>query len=124
MWLYYNLFQPVMRLAEKTVIPGLDSQPARVKYRYDSARTPFDRLCDTQTITQAHRQQLQRLRDHTNPRQLRQEIYDWIDYTFSLPGAVPGVTEDVHLTLRAPYRLPTGDDSLCLHPFDRTPTLK
>jgi len=124
MWLYYNLFQPVMRLAEKTVIPGRDGQPARVKYRYDLARTPFDRLCDTPAITQVHRQQLQKLRDQTNPRQLRQEIYDWIDYIFSLPGAVPGVIEDVHLTLRAPYRLPIGDDSLCLHPFDRTPILK
>jgi len=120
MWLYYNLFQPVMRLEEKIIIPGGDGQPARVKYRYDDARTPFDRLCDTDAIIQEHRQQLEALRDRTNPRQLRQEIYDWIDYMFSLPGAVPGFTEGVHLTLRAPYRLQIGGDPQFVFSFDRT----
>jgi hypothetical protein len=124
MWLYYNFFQPVMRLTEKIVIPGDDGQPARIKHRYDQARTPFDRLCATDAITQEHREQLEALRDQTNPRQLRQEIYDWIDYIFSLPGAVPGVTEDVHLTLRAPYRLEKGGDSPFVFSFDRTTVLK
>ena len=113
-----------MRLSEKIVIPGDDGQPARVKYRYDDARTPFDRLCDTDVITQEHRERLEVLRDQTNPRQLRQEIYDWIDYIFSLPGAVPGVVEDVHLTLRAPYRLEKGGDSLFTFSFDRTTVSK
>jgi hypothetical protein len=45
LWVYYNLFQPVMRLAEKIAIPGADDQPTRIKRRYDQARTPFDRLC-------------------------------------------------------------------------------
>ncbi len=63
------------------------------------ARTPFDRLCATDAITQQHREQLEALRDQTNPRQLRQEIYALIDLIFSLPGAVPGITEDVFLTL-------------------------
>ncbi|MDY7079980.1 MAG: integrase [Chloroflexota bacterium] len=120
MWLYYNFFQPVMRLKEKIIIPGADGRPARVKYRYDDARTPFDRLCDTDAITQEHREQLEALRDQTNPRQLRQEIYDWIDYIFSLPSAVPGVTEDVHLTLRVPYRLEIGGDPQFVFSFDRT----
>jgi hypothetical protein len=120
MWLYYNFFQPVMRLREKIIIPGGDGRPARVKYRYDDARTPFDRLFDTDAITQQHREQLDTLRDQTNPRQLRQEIYDWIDYIFSLPNAVPGVTENVHLTLRAPYRLEIGNDSQFVFSFNRT----
>jgi hypothetical protein len=120
MWLYYNFFQPVMRLNEKIIILGGDGRPARVKYRYDDARTPFDRLCDTDAITQEHREQLEALRDQTNPRQLRQEIYDWIDYIFSLPSAVPGVSEDVHLTLRAPYRLHIGGDPEFVFSFDRT----
>ena len=120
MWLYYNFFQPVMRLDEKIILPAGDGRPARVKYRHDDACTPFDRLCDTDAITQEHREQLQALRDQTNPRHLRQEIYDWIDYIFSLPGAVPGVTQDVHLTLRAPYRLEIGGDPQLLLSFDRT----
>jgi hypothetical protein len=124
MWLYYNFFQPVMRLAKKIIIPGEDGQPARVKYRYDEARTPFDRLCQTGSMIQEHQEQLTALRDQTNPRQLRQDIYDWIDYIFALPGAAPGVTENVHLTLRAPYHLEVGGDSLFVRSFDRTTVLK
>lgn len=120
LWLYNNFFQPVMRLEEKIIILGDDGRPARVRHRYDDARTPFDRLCDTDAIIQEHRQQLEALRDQTNPRQLRQEIYDWIDYISSLPSAVPGVTEDVHLTLRAPCRLGIGGDSQFVCSFDGT----
>jgi len=97
-WLYYNLFQPVMRLSEKIVTP-VEGQLPRVKRRYDQARTPFDRLCETEAITQERREQLEALRDRTNPRQLRQEIYDQIEYIFSLPNAVPEHTENVYLTL-------------------------
>jgi hypothetical protein len=101
MWVYYNLLQPVMRLAEKIVTP-VEGQLARVKRRYDQARTPFDRLCQTSAITQERRDQLEALRDRTNPRQLRQEIYDQIEYIFSLPNAVSGKTENVYLTLATP----------------------
>jgi len=124
LWVYNNFFQPVMRLEEKIIILGDDGRPARVKHRYDDARTPFDRLCHTDAITQEHREQLDALRDQTNPRQLRQEIYDWLDYIFSLPNAVPGVTEDVHLTLRAPYRLQIGDDTPITLSFNRTTVLR
>jgi len=124
MGLYYNFFQPVMRLAEKTVVPGEDGQPTQVKRRYDDARTPFDRLCVTDAILPEHQEQLEALRDQTNPRQLRQEIYDWIDYIFSLPGAVPGVTENVHLTLQAPQRLEKGGDNPFPFSFNRTPIRK
>ena len=103
MWLYYNFFQPVMRLREKTWIRE-EGQPARIQYRYDQSSTPFDRLCATQALDPEWRAQLEKLRDQTNPRQLRQEIYDLIDYLSSLPGPVPGMTEDVHLTLWANTR--------------------
>ena len=67
-----------------------------------------------------HRQQLEALRDRTNPRQLRQEIYDLIDYLFSLPNAGPGVYEDVHLTLVPPSDSDIGEDSLSTFSFNRT----
>ena len=102
MWLYYNFFQPVMRATAKTIIPGDGQRPARSRYEYDEARTPFDRLCNTDTLTPHQRQHLEALREQTNPRKLRQEIYEWLDYLFSLPRAKPGVKENVHLTLRAP----------------------
>ena len=101
MWRYYNLFQPVMHLVEKTVIFE-EGQPTRVKRKHDQARTPFDRLCNTDAITQQHRERLEALRDQINPRRLRQEIYASIDQLFDLPGAVLGITEDVFQTLAYP----------------------
>ncbi len=98
MWIYYNFFQPVMRLAEKEWIQE-EGQSPRLKRRYDKARTPFDRLCATSAISAERRAELETLRKETNPRQLRQEIYNLITYIFTLPGAIPGTTEDVYLTL-------------------------
>jgi hypothetical protein len=45
------------------------------------------------------------LRESINPRKLRQEIYALCDALFSLPNAVPGVTEKVHQTLQHPSEL-------------------
>ena len=98
MWLYYNLFQPVMHLVEKEVVCE-DGQPTRVKRRHDQATTPFDRLCQTDAILPEHRAQLDALRDSINPRRLREAIYDAIEYILKLPCATPGVSEDVHQTL-------------------------
>jgi hypothetical protein len=117
LWLYNNLFQPVMHLAGKEVIREGD-KTVRVKRLYDDARTPFDRLCETDTILPQHRQQLEAIRDATNPRRLRQHIYDAIETIFKLPGAVPGITENVHLTLAKNQQ--KGDDELLDLAFDRT----
>jgi IS30 family transposase len=110
MWLYYNFFQPVMHLTEKIIIPG-EGRPTRVKRRYDQAQTPFDRLCVTKAIADQDDHSLQALRDQTNPRQLRQQIYHQLDYLFTLPCATPGITEDVYQTLMMPLSLPKGVDS-------------
>lgn len=98
MGVYYNLFQPVMHLVEKAIIPR-DGAPARVRRRHDEAQTPFQRLCQTQAMLPEHREQLSALRDAINPRLLRREIYDDLAHLFTLPGAVPGVTEDIYQTL-------------------------
>jgi hypothetical protein len=87
-----------MRLSEKTWIRQ-EGQPSRARRRFDQAATPFDRLCKTKAISQERKEQLEALRDQTNPRQLRQEIYDLLDYIASLPCTLPGVTEDVRRTL-------------------------
>ncbi len=123
MWVYYNLFQPVLHLAEKKVIRE-NAQPTRVIRRYDQARTPFDRLCETEAILPAHQDQLHALRDQVNPRLLRQEIYDDIERIFDLPGAVPGITENVHLTLAHNRPPEKGDDHLPQFSFNRTPILE
>jgi hypothetical protein len=119
MWLYYNFFQPVMRLTEKTLQPNADGT-ARFKRRYDEAQTPFERLVATHVLDEEQRQQLEALRRQTNPRRLRQVIYDQLQRLFTLPGAVPGHSEDVYQTLRAPLILPKGDHVPVTLSLDRT----
>ena len=109
MWIYYNLFQPVLHLVAKEVVPATADHPARLRRHHDDARTPFDRLCATGVLETPRREQLERLRDRTNPRRLREAIYDQIEHVLSLPGAVPGQPEDVGLTLGV-YTISWDDD--------------
>ena len=98
MWLYYNFFQPVLRLSEKEIV-SKNGQGSRIKRRYDPAQTPFDRLCATSALSEPQKQALHTLRSQTNPRRLRQEIYELRDRILTLPSAVAGKTEDVRETL-------------------------
>jgi len=97
-----------MRVTEKIIVSA-DGRSTRVKRRYDQARTPLDRLCETDAISKERKEQLLSLRDQANPRKLRQDIYDQIDYIFSLPAAKPGVTEDVYQTLSQPIQMLKGE---------------
>lgn len=116
MWLYHNFFQPVMRLNSKTFIARA-GQPSHIKRGYDQAQTPFDRLCATTAITSPDRVRLQALRDQTNPRQLRRNIYALLNQLFNLPPATPGVTEDIFDTLNISLR--KGEDMSVTFSFDR-----
>lgn len=69
MWLYYNFFQPVLHLTEKTVV---DDQ---VRRKWDVAQTPFERLKATGCLSAEQQQLLQALYEQTNPRLLREQIY-------------------------------------------------
>lgn len=104
MWLLYNSFQPVMRVREKIIVSA-DGQSARVKRRYDQARSPLDRLCETNAIPKERKETLLSLRDQVNPRKLRQDIYDQTDCIFSLPGPRRRVTEDFCQTLSQPIQI-------------------
>lgn len=101
MWLYYNLFQPVMRLCEKSYSKREDGT-LLVKRRHDRAQTPLDRLCATTAIRSDRRTELARLRDRTNPRRLRREIEDGLAQLFALPCAAVGSVENVLETLATP----------------------
>jgi hypothetical protein len=68
MWLYYNLFQPVLHLCEKTVAGD------KIRRKWDTAQTPFERLKATGKLSAEQQQHLQALYEQTNPRQLRDEI--------------------------------------------------
>lgn len=101
MWLYYHLFQPVIRLSEKNVTTTADGT-WHVQRRFDRPCAPFQCLCATDAIPVHKREELQQLRLQTNPRRLRTEIYELLQKLFSLPNARPGVTENVLETLAIP----------------------
>ncbi|MEE8122216.1 MAG: hypothetical protein V3T55_11840, partial [Anaerolineales bacterium] len=61
-----------------------------------------DRLCATGVLDKEHRMELEALRRSTNPRKLREEIYECIDKIFALPNAAQGATQDVYQTLFMP----------------------
>lgn len=101
MWLYYNFFQPVLRLKAKTYL-DIEGQPRQVKREYDTPQTPFERLCLTGVLPAVHIERLTHLRDHTNPLQLRNQIHASLERLFSLPTKPVGITENVQETLLHP----------------------
>lgn len=70
MGVYYNLFQPVLHLVGKEVIAG------KLKRRWDEAQTPYQRLTATGVVTSPVAAGLAALHTGTNPRRLRQQMYD------------------------------------------------
>ena len=77
MWIYHNLFLPVMRTVEKVVVPS-PSGGYKVKRVYDQAQTPLQRLEKSGVVNPQRLELLKRLRDQTNPLRLREEIYELI----------------------------------------------
>ena len=69
MWLSYNLFQPVLHLSEKVVVDD------KVCRKWDQAQTPYERLQATGKLNAEQQHRLQTLYEQTNPRRLREEIY-------------------------------------------------
>ena len=69
MWVYYNLFQPVMHLVEKTV------EGDKVHRKWDDAQTPYQRLLATTVLSPEQQARLQALYEQTNPLLLREEMY-------------------------------------------------
>jgi hypothetical protein len=72
MGVYYNRLQPVLRRVEKTPLPAVSGRAAHLRRRWDTAQTPFQRLCTTGQLAPDQRQRLHALYDQTNPLALRQ----------------------------------------------------
>ena len=99
MWIYYNCFQPVMRLSAKELLPSTDGS-SHVRRRFDEARPPVNRLLDTKILPTKQAAELMVLRRDTNPRQLVRELSLQRDVLLELPLALPGQTEDMRQTLQ------------------------
>jgi hypothetical protein len=76
MWVYYNLFQPVLHLAAKEVVEG------KVKRKWDEASTPYRRLLELGGLAGNSAERLAILYAETNPRKLRREIHESRDGLF------------------------------------------
>jgi transposase InsO family protein len=98
MWLYYNLFQPVLHISEKILVVNEGQRP-HVKRRYDTASTPFDRLCASTVLLTQRQQELAQVRQQTNPRHLHRQVHTLLDYVLALPAA--DSQQDVRQTLAA-----------------------
>jgi hypothetical protein len=120
MGLYYNLFQPVLHLLEKTWCPSPDGHAGRVQRRYDAASTPFDRLCRTGAIKLEDRQVLLDLRQQINPRVFRQQFYNAIDAIFLLPEPDSSKTENIFKTLEVVPSVSIGTGISVTLSFDLT----
>lgn len=81
--LHVNFFQPVQQLVSKT------RDGARVRRLYDRARTPYQRLCATDALTPAKRQELETLYQSLNPLQLRRQIEAELERLWALAAPDP-----------------------------------
>lgn len=66
--LYVNFFQPVLKLVEKRRVGS------KVSKRYDTARTPYQRVLESPAVTDQTKEQLRQLYLTLNPVVLRQRI--------------------------------------------------
>ena len=83
MWLYYNLFQPVLHLVEKT------SQGDKVRRKWDAAQTPYERLLASGMLKPEQQTRLQQLYAQTNPLRLREAIYRQLEAIWQSTTASP-----------------------------------
>ena len=83
LWVYYNLFQPVLHLERKEVVNG------QIKRRWDRAQTPYQRLLASGILAPGHVARLAALYAATNPRQLRAAIYQALGRLCQQPQVKP-----------------------------------
>jgi hypothetical protein len=76
--LYANFFQPLRKLI------GKERVGAKVKKRYDRARTPYERLLEAGVLGEEKRGELERLYQKLNPVGLRREIDEALELLWKL----------------------------------------
>ena len=81
LWLYYNLFQPVMHMRSKEVTKG------KLQRKHDKAQTSYQRLLACNILTPEQKARLDALYARTNPRQLRDEIYRAVEQLWQQPAS-------------------------------------
>jgi hypothetical protein len=83
MWLYYNLFQPVLHLCEKQLVGD------KVVRKWDAAKTPYERLLACGVLSAEQQTRLHQLYEQTNPLQLRNALYRQLEAIWQSAMAPP-----------------------------------
>ncbi|HLE80082.1 MAG TPA: integrase [Dehalococcoidia bacterium] len=83
MWVYYNLFQPVLHLVGKEAVNG------KLRRQWDHAQTPYQRLLVSGVLSPEQETRLAALYAMTNPRQLREAIYQAVERLGQSPKPAP-----------------------------------
>ncbi|MCI0343967.1 MAG: hypothetical protein L0221_00800, partial [Chloroflexi bacterium] len=81
--LHVNFFQPVQKLVRKT------REGARTRRYYDTAQTPFQRLCATSPLSPDKRAELESVYAALNPLQLRRDLERELDRLWTLAAPDP-----------------------------------
>lgn len=81
--LYINFFQPTMKLISKT------RYGTKVHKIYDSAKTPYQRLLDSGTLSESKQQELTSIYTYLNPVHLLKDIHDNQEALYKLADSNP-----------------------------------
>lgn len=73
LWVYYNLFQPVMHMVGKKVVDG------KLRRKWDKAQSPYQRLISSRILSSEQEERLAALYARTNPLQLHKDIYKTVE---------------------------------------------
>ena len=76
--LYKNFFSPVMKLTRKERVGG------RVKRKYDVPKTPYQRLIESEQISDEKKKELQIIYRSLNPAELKRKIEEKIHRLYQL----------------------------------------
>ena len=84
LWVYYNLFQPVLHLVGKKVVDG------KLRRQWDQAQTPYQRLLASSILSSEQQARLVTLYAETNPRRLREGHLPRVGTAVGPPQGSPG----------------------------------
>lgn len=94
LWLYYNLFQPVLHMVGKEVVAG------KLHRKHDKAQTPYQRLLVSGVLDPKQKATLAALYTRTNPKHLRQTIYQAVEKLRNYSATVNATTRKETALLR------------------------
>jgi hypothetical protein len=94
LWVYYNLFQPVLHMVSK------DTAEGKLIRKHDQAQTPYRRLLTTGILSPKQRARLAAQYAQTNPRSLHREIYQALEHLKTCPQILDSTIRKEAVALR------------------------